>query len=157
PAYTARMRLPDLSATGRREFRHVLAGQQRELVAVHVDCGPRGLGPGADVDRGINGVDRAVGGARGVGAAGVAVEGGPRTESARDAKPKPKVTQEMAGLILIPSLESKSTEEPVLPAVKADPIVAAQVDSAMAELGRRADRYGVAVAFHSDLSSYAAL
>jgi sugar phosphate isomerase/epimerase len=158
PAYTGRIRLPDLSATGRREFRHVLAGQKQELAAVHVDCGPRGLGPGADVDRVINGVDRAMEVARGLGAGLVTVEVGPLPEPVRKERSKPKVTQEMAGLILIPSLDATPAEDEVAsPANKVDPAAIAQVDGALAELGRRADRYGVAVAFHSDLSSYAAL
>lgn len=157
PAYTARMRLPDLSATGRREFRHIIAAQQRELAALHVDCGPRGLGPGADVDRVINGVDKAMEITRSLGAAVLTVEVGPLPEPPRITPPKPRVTQDMAGLIIIPSLDSKPAEDPTPPPAKADPVALAQVDDALAELGRRADRYGIAVALHSDLSSHAAL
>lgn len=155
-AYSPSHRLPDLSATGRREFRHLLAAQQRELAAVHVDCGPKGLGPGADVDRVLNGVDRALEAARALGASVLTLEVGPLPEPARPTQPKPKVTQEMAGLIILPTFAPKE-DGPAQPAQEPDPGQTAQVDDALRELGRRADRYGVPVAFHSDLSSHAAI
>jgi sugar phosphate isomerase/epimerase len=157
PAYTPRMRLPDLSATGRREFRHVLSAQQRQLAAVRVDCGPKGLGPGADVDRVLNGIDKALDVARGLGATVLTLEVGPLPEPPREAKPKPKVTPDMAGLIILPAPAAQAAAEPAPAPVKVDPAFVAQVDAALVELGRRADRYGLPIAFHSDLASFAAI
>src|SRR5688572_22975330 len=39
--------LTSLSATGRREFRSVVAGQNQELVGLRIDLGGKGFGPGA--------------------------------------------------------------------------------------------------------------
>lgn len=159
PAYSGTLRLPDLSTTGRREFRHVLSGQQQEIAAVRVDCGPKGLGPGADVDKVISLVDKAIEAARGLGAAVVTVELGPLPEPPREVKAKPAITPGMAGLIILPTFQAAPAEETTTAPVpsKVDPVFVATVDGALAELGRRADRYGVPVALHTDLSSYAAL
>src|SRR5947208_2317375 len=74
---------------------------------------------------------------------------------ARVEKPKPKVTQEQAGLILLPTFAAAPAPEvtamPETPA-SVDPVFVAQVDGALADLGRRADRYGVTVALRSELS-----
>src|SRR5947209_7479942 len=46
-AYGAALRIPDLSATGRREFLHLLSNQSQHLVGLRADAGPKGFGPGA--------------------------------------------------------------------------------------------------------------
>src|SRR5438067_380782 len=50
-AYGAGFSIPDLSGSGRREFRQVLSAQDVQLVGLRGELGPKGLGPGADVDR----------------------------------------------------------------------------------------------------------
>ena len=160
-AYATDLALPDLSATGRREFRHLLSGQDQRLVGLRFDLGPKGLGPGADVDRALDRLGRVMEAAAGLMAPLVCVEVGPLPEPVVEEKAKPKITTEQAGLILIPGdlgggasakpqAAGRATEAP-------DPDFLAQVDGAMAELGVRADRYGVTVAFCSELASFAAL
>src|SRR5438270_537776 len=63
-AYGSTLRLPDLSATGRREFLRILANESQQLVGLQGDLGPKGFGPGADVDRLIHGVEGAMEAAR---------------------------------------------------------------------------------------------
>lgn len=158
-AFSAELDLPSLSVTGRREFRHVLSAQDRQLVGLRVDLGAKGFGPGADVDRLLAQFDDVLQSAAGLVAPLVCVEAGPLPEPPRQSKPAPKVTPEMAGLILIPTLTAapapEVTQDPLPPQI--DPVFVAQVDGAMAELGRLADRYNVTIAFRSDLSSFAAV
>lgn len=158
-AQTTSLNLPDLSASGRREFRHVLSAQDQRLVGLRFDVGPKGLGPGADVDRAAARLDRAMEAAAGLGAPLVCAELGPLPQPLPEARPqKPKVTPEQAGLILLPdSMTSPKTAEVTPPAPPPDPAFVSQVDAALAELGRRADRYNVVVAFRSELASFAAL
>src|SRR5688572_4125085 len=50
-AFSSSLDVTTLSQTGRREFRHVLSGTNQQLVGLRVDVGPKGFGPGADIDR----------------------------------------------------------------------------------------------------------
>ena len=159
-AFSADLDIPSLSATGLREFRHVLSAQDRQLVGLRVDLGAKGFGPGADVDRLLSQFDRVLQSAAGLGSPLVCVEAGPLPDPPPESKPKPKVTPEQAGLILIPTLSAPPTPEEThaeQPPPKIDPVFVAQVDGAMAELGRIADRYSAIVAFGSDLASFAAV
>jgi sugar phosphate isomerase/epimerase len=149
--------LTDLSGTGRREFRSVVAGQNQELVGLRVDLGGKGFGPGADVDRELSRLDKAMDAARGLSTPLVCIDLGPLPEPAREATPKPPVTQQQAGLIILPgSMDLPKTPEPP-PVPPPDPAFVSQVDAAMFELGRRADRMGVVLAMRADLSSFDAL
>lgn len=149
--------LAKLASTGWREVRHILAGQDQQLVSISVDLGARGFGPGADVDHVLSRLDGAMRAVRGLSAGVLCVELGPLPQPKVVAKPKPKITSAMAGLILLPS--PSDVPEPVEPAESetVDPAFVSQVDAAMYELGRRADSAGVAIAFRSELSSLAAL
>lgn len=149
--------LTGLSGSGRREFLQLLRSQDQQLVGLRADVGNKGFGPGADVQRGIERLDRLMEAARGLAASLVCVELGPLPEPARQQKPKPKVTAEQAGLILIPSLDAPEKPEPEPAARPVDAAFVARVDEALAEVGRRADRYSVMVAFRSSLASFAAL
>ena len=51
-AYGPHLSLPELSTSGRRELRRILAGERQQLVAIQCDLGPRGFGPGSDVRSG---------------------------------------------------------------------------------------------------------
>src|SRR5690348_8847230 len=64
--YGAELRIPDLSGSGRREFRRVLETHEQQLVGLRADAGPKGFGPGADVDRLLTGLDRAMEAAAGL-------------------------------------------------------------------------------------------
>jgi sugar phosphate isomerase/epimerase len=159
-AYSPALTVPDLSASGRREFRHVLSSQDQRLVGLRFDFGPKGLGPGADVDRAVARLDRVMEAAAGLGAPLVCAELGPLPQPAPEARaPVPKITPEQAGLILLPEAVTapKSEASNAPPAPPPDPAFASQVDAALLELGRRADRYNVVAAFRSELASFAAL
>ena len=153
-AYSGALNLPELSASGRREFRRLLAAEAQTLVAVQCDLGAKGLGPGADVERALAHVDRAMEVAAELGARCACVELGPLPPAPARAKPKPTVTPQQAGLIILPST-APAPAEPAAP--PPDPAIVSQVNAALAELCARADRYRVTVALSSSLSSFASL
>ena len=156
-AYGPALRIPDLSTTGRREFRQVLSTQNQQLIGLRVDLGSKGFGPGADVDRLLNGLSRAMAAAAGLVAPLVCVDLGPLPEPERLATPKEKITPGRAGLIVLPESFAVEPAVPVEASPPPDPAFVSQVDAAMAELGSLADRYSVMLAFRTDLSSFAAI
>jgi len=156
-AYATGLSLPDLSQSGRREFRHVLSAQDRQLVGLRVDCGNKGFSIGADVDRTMRHVDRAMECAAGLGEPLLCVDLGPLPEVPRPIQPKPRVTPDMAGLILLPNLPDPEPPQSLHEPIPVDPRFVAQVDSVLVELGRLADRYACVVAFSSELSTLSAL
>src|SRR5687768_2977594 len=161
-AYSAALDLPSLSGSGRREFLHVLSGQDQRLVGLRYDLGSKGLGPGADVDRALAKLEEVMELAAGMMAPLVCVDAGRLPEPPTEESPKPKVAPDQAGLILLPtSAEVEKVraqrEDAARPRAAADAAFVSQVDAALADLGGRADRYGVTLAFRSDLSSLAAL
>ena len=157
-AFTAALDLTELSQTGRREFRHVLASSDQQLIGLRVDVGPKGFGLSADVDRLLQQFEKVMDAAKGLGAPLVCVETGPLPEPAAVAKPKPRVDPSQAGLIIIPSLsEAQPEPQESRPVPGPDPALLAQVDAALFELCARADRVGVTLALRSELSSFAAL
>jgi len=158
-AYSPQLSLPELSQSGRREFKQVISGQDQQLIALRADLEGKGFSPSTDIERMLARVDRAMEAAAGMGTPLICVDLGPLPEPARKASPKPAFDPQMAGAIIIPTAaeiaaasEAQAEEE-----IPADTAFEASVDAAMTELGRRADRYSVIVAFHSDLSSLAAL
>ncbi len=160
--FSAGFNLPDLSASGLRDFRHALSAQDQQLAGLRVDVGARGLGSSGDVDRVIARLDRAMETCAALGQRLLCVDVGPLPEAPAPERSAAKMVDPgAAGLILLPTAEEvrKATakEAPVMPSAPADPALVAQVDGALAELGRRADRYGVTVALRSELSSSAAL
>jgi sugar phosphate isomerase/epimerase len=157
-AYSPHLSLPELSQSGRREFRGVLSGQDQQLVGLRADVEGKGFGPSTDIDRVLARVDRAMEAAAGLASPLLCVDLGPLPEPARVAAPKPKVDPREAGLIILPTAaEIAEAARPEPAPVEADTPFESSVDAALAELGRRADRYSVIVAFRSDLSSFAAL
>jgi hypothetical protein len=158
-ARSASLNITELSVTGRREFRHILSAQDRQLVGLRVDLGAKGFGPGADVDRLLSQLDKVMESAAGLAAPLLCVDTGPLPEPPKPVPSPPKITAEQAGLILLPSFDTTASEPPQPPPAPttAELAFAAQVDAAMAETGVLADRYNVVVALHSDLSSCAAL
>jgi sugar phosphate isomerase/epimerase len=156
-AFAPGLALPELSGSGRREFRKLLSSQDQQLVGLRLDLGAKGLGPTADVDRALARIDQAMEAAAGLGAPLVCVELGPLPEPARSTAAKPKVDPAAAGIIIIPSAADVANVAAPEPQVQADPAMESAVDGALAELGRRADRYSCVVAVRSELSSFAAL
>src|SRR5687768_10269461 len=130
----------ELSGTGRREFRHLLGAQDQQLVGLRHDLGSRGLGPGADVDRELSRLQKVMEAATGLGAPLVCVDLGPLPVPVEVEPPKPKVTPELAGLILLPTSATEAAKPQTAPAPPPDPAFVSQVDAAMVELGRLADR-----------------
>jgi len=157
-AYSTALNITDLSATGRREFRHVLSAQDRQLVGFHVDLGVKGFGPGADVDRLLSQLQKVMETAAAMASPLLCVETGPLPEAPVRPISKPKITAEQAGLILIPTFAAPEPEpEPLPPQSPAEIAFESQVDAALVHMGELADRFNITVALHSDLSSFAAI
>ena len=156
-AFSAALDLPELSGSGRREFRHLLASEAQALVAVQCDIGANGLGPGADVERVLARLDRAMEVARELGAGCVCVDVGPLPPAPVVARPKRAVTPAQAGLILVPTAAARPAAPEPEPPPPPDPTLVAQVGGAMVELCTRADRYRMTVALGSSLASFASL
>lgn len=150
--------LADLSGSGLRDVRQLLASHEQQLVAISADLGPKGFSPGADIDRVLKRLGSAMESARALMAGVVTVDLGPLPQPASPQKPATRVTPGMAGLILLPSAdEVAAVAKREAPPPAADSSFFSQVDAAMLELGRWADRIGVTLALRTDLSSYAAL
>jgi sugar phosphate isomerase/epimerase len=160
PAYSSAINLPELSTTGRREFRHLLSAQAQQLVALQFDIGPKGLGTGADVDQILSRLGQVLDVARELGAVCVCTDLGPLPPPEQQRRPKPKVTQDQAGLILLPpsvgEIEGAEAPEPT-PLTAKDRLLMSQVDAAMAEVCGLAERYSMTIACSSSLSSFASL
>lgn len=147
--------LLELSASGRREFRRIFSTQDQHFVGLRSDLGPAGFGPGADVDREIDRLEKVMEAASGLGAPLVCVDLGPLPEAQIIVESRPAITPLVAGLILLP--ESIAPLPPPAPQAPPDPTFVAQVNSALAELGHRADRFSVMLAFRSELASFGSM
>jgi sugar phosphate isomerase/epimerase len=156
-ARTSSVDLTELSGSGRREFRHLLAGQNQQLIGLRADAGPSGFGAGADVDRAIASMESIMVTAAGLNTPLVCLDVGPLPPAPRATPPEPRVTPAMAGLILLPESAAAKSAPPGPAAPPPDPAMVAQVAAAMDELGRRADRYSVVLAFRTELASLASL
>jgi len=148
--------LMDLSATGCREVRHILASHEQTLVGLDIRLPDKGLRPDADIERAVHQLDRAMQAARNLSAEVVCVDLGPLPPTPHAPRPKPKITPEQAGLIIIPTTPAEEPE-PAPPPAKPDPAFTASLTDALREIGSRADRYSVMLAFRSSLSGFAAL
>src|SRR5258706_10192456 len=76
-AYSPHLSLPELSQSGRREFRQVLSAQDQQLVALRADLEGKGFSPSTDIERMLSRVDRAMEAAVGMGTPLVCVDLGP--------------------------------------------------------------------------------
>lgn len=153
--YSSSLDLTDLSTSGKRDFRNMLAGQDQQLASLRTEIGPRGIGPSADVDRALARIERSLEAAAALGTDVVCIDLGALPVPPRKEKPGPRVKPEEAGIIIIPTSSAPTIE--VAAEVPVDEGAWSHVDSVMSELGRRADRHGVTLGFRSDLSSLAAL
>ncbi len=80
--------LTNLSASGRREFRHVLSSQDQAIASLRGDAGTRGFSVGADVDRTIARISKLMEAASGLGAPLVCVDLGPLPAAPQVAPPQ---------------------------------------------------------------------
>jgi sugar phosphate isomerase/epimerase len=156
-AISPALNLTEFSASARREFLNLLSAQDQRLVGLQIDLGNKGLAPGADVDRALARLNRTMEAAAALGSPLVCVEVGPLPQPAQTSAPKPRVTPDQAGLILLPNVASAKEPAMEAPAAPPDPAFVSQVQSALAEIGAAADRYSVILAFRSELASFAAL
>jgi len=156
-AFSSSFDVTDLSQTGRREFLHVLSNEDMQLAGLRVDLGIKGFGVGADIDRLLSQLGKVMDAALGLQARLVCVDLGPLPEPIVVEKPKPTVNPDLAGMLILPPSVSVPPPMPARVATPVELAFEASVTSAMLELANRADRFGVTLAFRSDLSSFAAL
>jgi sugar phosphate isomerase/epimerase len=156
-AFSPTIKLPELSQSGRREFLHLVRHQDREIAGLRIDLGQNGLSPKADVDQQLSRIEQAMNAAKELAAPLVCVDLGPLPAPNRATPAKPKVTPDMAGLILLPTIEVPAPTAPEDAQTPADLAFITHLDPVMYELGQRADRIGVMLAFRSELASLAAL
>lgn len=146
--------LTSLTQSGRREVRHLLSSNNQQVLSLRVDLGTKGFSPGSDIDRAINRLEKAMDAAAGLGTHVLCVDLGSLPEPALAPNPRKTIDPAAAGLIIIPSLNEPAQEAPP---TKADTAFESSVDAALIEVGHRADRYSVMIAFRTELASYAAM
>ena len=153
--------LTQLSQSGRRELRSVLGSSDLDLASLRLDLGAKGLGPGADIDAALDRIEKVLAAAAGLQCSLVCIALGPLPSPPRMEKSHPAISPRQAGAIIIdmPPLAIPAPRVTNLHDIPAqvDPTFAATVDGALAELGRRADRHGVTLAFRSELAGFDAL
>jgi sugar phosphate isomerase/epimerase len=149
------LEIPALSATGRRELRRLFASESQELVGLGADIGPAGFGPGADVDRALDQLEPVMQAAAALSAPLVCLDLGPLPQRPPPPRPKPPINPDLLGAILMPA--SVAPPPPDATPNAADSAQIAQIQSALQELGSRADRLGVTLSLRCELSSLASL
>jgi sugar phosphate isomerase/epimerase len=167
-AFGTSLNLPELSATGRRDFRRALGASDCKLVALRAELGRHGLMRGGDIDRLLSQCLRLFETARDLGETLVCLDLGPLPPApARPVDPKPRATQEMAGLILLPEGVGDLQPPPPAPAHEAaiheaagntqGDAEASDAMAALVEIGGLVDRTTVSVALSASLASFDAL
>ncbi|HMB96449.1 MAG TPA: TIM barrel protein, partial [Tepidisphaeraceae bacterium] len=152
--WSSMLSIPDLSASGRRDFLGMLATDAQQLVALRIDLGPNGLSIGADVDKQIARLNQAIQSSAELQSPLLCVDLGPLPQPQVALKPSPTVKPQDAGLIIIPTLQATPT---VAQSPPPDPAAVSQVSSALVEIGQLADRYSMTLALSTSLASFAAL
>jgi sugar phosphate isomerase/epimerase len=152
-----RLDLPSLSASGRRELRHLIARQGLRLAAARHALPKRGLRPGVDLDAVLSGFRDALAAARDVGAERLLMDLGPLPPVARAAVKTP-IGPVAGGLLVMPTAAdiAQFTTAPA-EAVAREPDFEASVDEALRVLGEAADLVQLPVALGSSLADAAAL
>ena len=157
-AKSASLDIVELSGTGQREFVRTLSAQDQQLVGLRHDLGQHGFGPGADVDRELSRLLKIMEAATRTGSPLICIDVGPLPEPVVTEPPRPKISPELAGMILLPSKNDVPAPQPATRKVPPpDPNFISQVDSALVELGRLADRTSTIVAFRAELASISAI
>ena len=156
--FAAAFEITQLSQSGRREFGQLLRSNDQQLVALRVELGPKGIVPGADIDRLLSQIQKVMEVANGLQTSPlVCLDVGPLPEPAAESKPTPHITPEQAGVIIIPNLKPAPAPQESRPVLGPDPAQIAHADNALAALCALADRMSVTLALRSDLASFAAL
>jgi sugar phosphate isomerase/epimerase len=143
----------DLSASGQREFRHLISSHELSLNAIHLSFPGKGFMPGGDVDRLLDRTQQLLHTARDLGAKQVVIDLGPLPRVSNALAKKP-IDPAHLGLLILPDppkVEVVSNDPPV------DESATSFFDAAMIELGRRCDRMGVATVLRSSLSPVSGL
>jgi sugar phosphate isomerase/epimerase len=146
--------LTQLSQSGRREVQFILRSRDLELASLRFDLGAKGFGPGADIDAAVDRIEQILQAGTGLDCSLVCIDLGPLPAPAEMEVAPSRISAEMAGDIIVPSAVRMNSQNI---SAKFDAKFAASVDGALAELGRRADRHGIMIAFRSDLAGFAAL
>jgi sugar phosphate isomerase/epimerase len=149
--------LLQLSGSGRRELLHLFGAHGMRLTSLRADVGTAGFAPGADVDRTLDKIDQILNVAAGLATPVVCIDLGRLPPAQRVARPKPKITREMAGLLILPETTAATEPEPEPITTRVDPAMTNHWQQVLGHLGEISDRYGAMLALSSTLSSLAAL
>jgi sugar phosphate isomerase/epimerase len=150
--------LTQLSDTGAGEVRHVLSSHGQQLVGLSHTLEPAGLSPQADLDRELSRFKSVLRLSGTLLRPMVLIDLGalPPPPVAPE-PPRPRVTQEQAGLILLPEATAIEPAPAPIPPSPRDISFAASAHTALREMGALSDRYGVVVGFRATLAPFAAL
>lgn len=146
-----------LSASGRKDFRKMIANHGLDLTGLRCELGTKSLTPFADLDRVLSRMEKVLDAASGLQSPLLCVDLGVLPGVVDDKPVTPKITKEQAGLILLPDPTAAAEEPAAKSAPPPDPKFIASAGTALLEIGHRADRFNVMVAFRSELSGFASL
>lgn len=161
PLSSPGLALSDLSRTGQRELVKVITSANLRLSSLFTTAGRAGLMPGADIDRALDHLDKALRTAADLASLGqnllLCVDLGPLPPAPPAAIPVRRPVDPAAlGTLILPESLAPAPPPPT-PTVPRDEVAEAVLDGALIELGRRADRYGVPLALGSELGALASL
>jgi len=157
PSRTAAVDLTELSKTGSREYRHIVSSFDLQLVAIECTLGKDGFSLKSDIDRSLSRLSKVITAAVELGLAMVCLDLGPLPIPPLGEKPKPKISPEQAGLIIIPELKPEASAPDSSRVEKRDLAFEATVTGALQALGQIADRLGTIIALRSSLAGFASL
>jgi sugar phosphate isomerase/epimerase len=152
--------LHELSQSGRRELLHVVSSCNLSLTAVQAKLPGDGFAPRADVEASLAHATRALQAAADLKCSLLLLELGALPPAAIDVEPAPQpVDPGLLGLLVLPSKKDVESiaSKPAAAPVRRDEAFEQSCDAALAELGQRADRFGVVVALRASLSSFASI
>ncbi len=156
-AATRMLDLVELSSSGRREVKRLLDANNLQLASIRIDLGSSGLGVPSDADRLLDRVDSIINASAEMACPVVCVDLGRLPPAQRAPKPRPQVTKQMAGVLILPDAPTLADPEPPAMPTRIDPAIVSHWQQALGQLGEIADRYGSVLALASSLSSFASL
>jgi sugar phosphate isomerase/epimerase len=156
--------LTELSQSGRRDVAQVLRSDNQRLAGIRFDLGPSGITPRTDLDKLLSRLDKVLDATAGLGSPVLCIDAGPLPPPDEVPVPAsaPVPAPNMVGRIVLPNFDDLQSlvgiaPPSVAPSQKPDPAHVAAVDTAFAEIAQRADRFSVAIAISSELSSFASI
>jgi sugar phosphate isomerase/epimerase len=156
PVNTASLKLPDLSGTGQRDIRALLSRNDLRLLSLTTTCGQRGFAPGADIDRLLAHLEAALKITADLACPILCVDIGPLPPAPPEAPKTKPIDPLLAGAILLPDPRSIPAAPP--PAAEPrDEAFESLLHAALAEVGQLTDRFGVLIAWRTELQSLASL